>query len=409
MGISEVEFLGSDGEPEPENEHDDEDGRTRRRADSTPQTVAPQTVAPQTVAPQTVAPQTVATQSADESVGVDPPPRRRPRLFDPVFRPRATAKQQLLARRWVTPATGLLAVLILAVAGGAYAVIRQQSRAADDFDVAMISAQYLLRQDASGIDLELAVQNTGATMVELTGVSVDQPGLIRTAAADQSAGLAEYEAGSPSVSPLGVGTTITPVALAPKDVEIVTVPFRYDCSRSGARPVTRRVALAGYSSRGTAHALRLSLPLTGATPWQNRDLLRDALCDKPSPQADLAIAYGGIGNTLMELSPVRFNYSITLTAPPDTSVTINSISQDNPGISASTDPGLPVTVLDGQSVRLTVSWRVMSCVIATSVHSADGVQITATASQSVQTWDAKLGAQFTKDLDAEISTVCSGG
>jgi hypothetical protein len=51
----------------------------------------------------------------------------------------------------------------------------------------------------------------------------------------------------------------------------------------------------------------------------------------------------------------------------------------------------------------------MSCVIATSVHAVPGVRITASANQTTQSWDAKLGAQFTKDLDAEISTVCSGG
>jgi hypothetical protein len=43
------------------------------------------------------------------------------------------------------------------------------------------------------------------------------------------------------------------------------------------------------------------------------------------------------------------------------------------------------------------------------VHTGSGVEITASANQAVQTWHADLGAQFTKDLDAEITTVCSGG
>jgi len=101
--------------------------------------------------------------------------------------------------------------------------------------------------------------------------------------------------------------------------------------------------------------------------------------------------------------------TIVLTAPAATSVTVSSISQDNPGIAASIDPALPAVVLDGQTVRLTVSWRVTSCVIAASVHTGDGVEITASANQAVQTWHAGLGAQFTKDLDTEVSTVCSGG
>ncbi len=361
VGISEVEFLGSDDDAEP-----DGDG------------------------------------AAGTAPGSEPP-RRRPWPAGSVLR------EHLPAGRWVTPVTALLAALLLAVAGGAYAVVRQQSRTGDDFSVAMISAQYTLRQDASGIDLVMAVQNTGATMVELTGVSISQPGLIRLADGPQAPGTAEYEAGAPGVSPLGVGTQITPVALAPRDVEVVTIPFRYDCSSTGRPPVTRRVGLGGFSAHGAFHSLRIDLPLTDGTPWQDGDMLRSALCDHPSPQADLKISYGGVGNVLTGLTPIRFNYSVTLTAPADTSVIVESIAQDNPGISASTDPGLPVTVLDGQSVRRTITWQVMSCVIATSVHSADGVRITATANQSTQSWDAKLGAQFTKDLDAEINTVCSGG
>ncbi|MBS2962908.1 hypothetical protein KGA66_07630 [Actinocrinis puniceicyclus] len=394
MGISEVEFLGSDDDAEP-----DEPGATGTVPDRRDAGTAP---AGTTDTPTAHAEAAGSPRTRVETLGSEPP-RRRLRFLDPV------SQQRIAASRWVTPVTALLAALILAVGGGVFAVMRHQSQSTDEFSITMVSAQYTLRQDASGIDLMMAVQNTGATMVELTGVSIYQPGLIRFAQSGQAPGTAEYEAGAPGVSPLGVGTGITPVALAPKDVEVVAVPFRYDCSRSGEPPVTRTVSLGGFSSRGAFHALKVALPLTDATPWQGSDVLRTALCDRPSPQADLKITYNGIGDVLAELTPVRFNYSVTLTAPADTSVTVSSLSQDNPGISASTDPGLPVTVLDGQSVRLTISWRVMSCVIATSVHSVNGVQITATANQSVQTWDARLGPQFTKDLDAEISTVCSGG
>lgn len=352
MGISEVEFLGSDDESEPE-----PDDAARADADTSP----------------------------SSSLG-----------------------RRLRARGWVTPATVLLAVLILVVVGGAYAVTRHQQQGGDDFDVALVSAQYTLRQDASGLDLSMAVQNDGSAMVELTGVAVDQPGLIRFSQNEQAPGILEYEAGSPLQVPLGLGTAITPVALAPRDVEMLTVPFRYDCSKTTDPPVTHTVGLAGFSAHGTSHTIRLPLPLE-STPWQAGDVLRSALCTQPSPQADLKIGYGGIGDTLMELTPVRFNYSVTLSAPTTTAVTIESISQDNPGIAASTDPALPVTVLDGQTVRLTITWRVMSCIIATSVHAADGIEITASARQAVQSWDAKLGARFTKDLDGEISTVCSGG
>jgi hypothetical protein len=368
VGISEVEFLGPDDEAEPE--PDAEADAASARSD--------------------------AAESGPESVGSEPP--RRFRL--PGLGGRADA--------WVTPVTLLLAVLILVVAGGVYAVVRHKDRVSDGFDVVLISAQYTMRQDASGINLTMAVQNTGSTMVELTGVSVLQPGLIRFSQSEAAPDVTAFDAGSQQQSAFGPGTAITPIALAPKDVEMVIVPFRYDCANKALPPVNRNVGLTGFTAQGNSRSTQLVLP-PDATPWQSGGLMRSDLCNQPSAQADLEIAYDGYGNTLMALTPVRFNYTITLTAPAATSVTVSSISQDNPGISATTDPAVPITVLDGQSVRLTVTWRVMSCVIATSVHLADGIEITATANQSVQTWHAKLGPQFTKDLDAEISTVCSGG
>jgi hypothetical protein len=399
VGISEVEFLGPDDEAEPES--DDDAAPAGGDGAATAAAQAGATSAARTDGPASARTSAAAAESDRESLGSEPP-RRRIQL------PGFAVPARLRANGWITPVTTLLAVLILAVAGGAFAIVRHQERTADDFDLTLISAQYTLRQDASGIDLAMAVQNMGSTMIELTGVSIYQPGLIRFSQAEEAPGVTEFEVGSPQQSAFGLGTAINPIAISPRDVEMVTVPFRYDCSNRAEPPVTRTVGITGFSSRGNSRTVQLALPLD-ATPWQSRDALRTALCDQPSPQADLKVSYGGYGNTLIGLTPVRFNYSLTLTAPSSTPVTISSISQDNPGISATTDPPVPITVLDGQTVRLTVTWRVMSCVIATSVHAVPGVRITASANQTTQSWDAKLGAQFTKDLDAEISTVCSGG
>lgn len=314
-------------------------------------------------------------------------------------------------RRWIRrpsgPVATLLAALLVVIAAAGFTVVKQ-GRQSDDFDVRLVSAQYTMRQDASGIDLALALQNTGSSMVELTGVAVYQPGLIRFTQTGDATGVTESEAGATTTTALGPGTAITSLALTPKDVEVVTVPFRYDCGVSTFPAVDRSLSLAGFSARGTARTARLTLP-ADVTPWQPGGVLRSALCNQPTPESDLNVRYAGIGSTLMQLTPVRFDYTVALTAPTATPVTVTSISQDNPGIAASVDPQLPLEVLDGQTVLVTVTWRVMSCVIATSVHSADGVKITASAQQSVQTWDAGLGAQFTRDLDAEITTVCSGG
>jgi hypothetical protein len=297
--------------------------------------------------------------------------------------------------------TASLAALLIAVAAGAFAVVRQSESTADAFDISLLSAVYTLPQDASGIDLSLTLRNSGATMVELTGVALAQPGLIR---------LAQNTAGTESaasVAPAAVRNAITPIAVPPQGIEVLTVPFRYDCTSSATPPVTRTVSLAGLSAHGQTRTGLLMLP-SNASPWGPGNLMRSAVCEQPAPQTDLTVQYGGLGRTLMEVTPVSATYTITLTAPTATSVTVNRISQDNPGITASMDPQLPAEVLDGQTVSLTVSWRVVNCAIATSVHSGDGVEITATANQAVETWHASLGAQFSADLDAGINTVCSG-
>ena len=374
VGVSEVEFLGSGPEDRDEPDHE---------SDHDPKP-------PSGSAPDSGPDSGIEAGVEVEEAGYSSGRWRRPRL-----------------RRLSGPVAALLTAVLVLIAAGAFAFARQ-GRTDEAFNVTLISAQYSLPQDASGINLAIAVQNTGPAMVELTGIAVYQPGLIRLTQTGDAAGVTEAEAGATTVSALGTGTAITPVAMPPKDVEIITVPFRYDCNLRTDPPVARSISLAGFNARGAGRTAQLALP-HGTTPWElSGEALRTAVCGQPSPQADLKVGYGGIGNTLMALTPIRFNYSIELTAPAANSITVRSISQDNPGITGSIDPGLPVVVLDGQTVRLTVTWQVMSCVIATSVHSGGGVLITASKGQSVQTWDAKLGAQFTKDLDAEITTVCWG-
>ncbi len=389
VGISEVEFLGSGPED------DDEVAATTGSGNATG--TGTETDSDGTGPGSTASRSGTADAASEAEIGEAG--YSAPRLL--------WYQRRVRVRRPGAPVVALLAAVLVvaAVAGFAFA---RQSRAADDFSITVVSAQYTLPKDASGIDLAVAVQNTGSSMVELTGLAVYQPGLTRVTQTGDVLGATEAEAGASTMSALGSGTAITPVAMPPKDVEIITVPFHYNCGTKATPPTTRSFSLAGFSARGTARTAQLALPLD-VTPWQDGDVMRAAVCGLPTPESDLKIAYGGLGNTLMELTPVHFNYSILLTAPATTSVTVDSVSQDNPGISGSVDPGLPVVVLDGQTVRLTVSWRVMSCVIATGVRSGDGVQITASANQTVQTWHAALGAQFTKDLDAEVSTVCSGG
>lgn len=313
--------------------------------------------------------------------------------------------------RWYRPANApvlaSLAVVLLVVAGAAFAAV-QRNRSGDDFGLALISAQYTIRQDASGLDLTLAVQNTGSTMVELTGVSLYQPGLVRQTQTGDGTGVTETEAGAATASALGPGTAITSLAITPKDVEVVTVPFRYDCGVSTFPAVSRSLSLAGFSARGTARTARLTLP-TDVTPWQDGNIVRQALCEQPTPESDLSLAYGaGTGSTQIPQAPMQFTYTLVLSASGAGPVTVSSVSLANPGIATSVEPKLPVTLVGGESVRLNVTWYVKNCVIATSAHSADGVNITASASQNVQTWVATLGAQFVRELDAGVGIACSG-
>ena len=314
--------------------------------------------------------------------------------------------------RWYRPQNAPVLVSLVAalvvVAAAAFAAV-QHDRSGDDFGVSLISAQYTVRQDASGIDLTLALQNTGSSMIELTGVSVYQPGLIRLTQTGDAAGVTETEAGATTASALGPGTAITSIAVTPKDVEVVTVPFRYDCGISNLPPVSRAVSLAGFSARGTARTARLALP-TSVTPWQAGSVVRSALCNQPNPASNVSLAYiGENGSTHSSpQAPIQFSYSAELTSSGTVPIAISSISQDNPGIATSVDPSMPITLIHGR-VQLTVTWWVTNCIIATSARSADGVKITATAQQDVQTWDVKLGSRFNSDLASGISIQCSGG
>ena len=316
-------------------------------------------------------------------------------------------------RRWFRPQNApvivSLVAVVLVVAGAAFAAV-QKSRSANDFGVSLISAQYIVRQDASGIDLTLALQNTGSTMIELTGISMYQPGLIRMTQTGDAAGVTETEAGATTASALGPGTAITELALTPRDIEVLTVPFRYDCGVTTIPPVSRSVSLAGFSARGTARTAQVTLP-SDVTPFQGGNVVRSALCTQPSPEANVSVLYEGETSAPQYPlgKPPRYTYTAILTAPGPNNVTINSISSDNPGIATSIDSELPITLVNGEDVNLNITWYVSSCVIATSAHSADGVKITASMQQTVQTWDQPLGNRFNADLAAGISTTCSGG
>ncbi len=421
VGISEIEFLdsdeGDDDEPHPEDDEgsggrtaaDDDTGRGTGTKTGTGTGTATGTgttagAATNTAARATADARARSAQSATESVGEALP---QSRWYDRYVRLMAPARVPSLHRPG-KPVIALLVVLALAIGAAVYNGVRQQ-KAADDFTLKLVSAAYTLPQDASGVNLSIAVQNTGSTMIDLTGVAVFQSGLVRQTQTGDITGATEAEAGSSSASALGPGTAITPVPMPPNDIELVTVPFRYDCAAKSALPPAHTISFTGFSAHGTARTQQLALPST-TTPFDaSGKIMRDAVCSQPTPKDDLTVKYAGINNVRAALSPVQFSYSILLHAPASADVTVNSISQDNPGITGSTDPALPVRVLDGQTIVLTVTWRVMSCVIATSVHSADGIEITASANQAVQSWHASLGTQFTGDLDGEISTVCSGG
>jgi hypothetical protein len=353
VGISEIEFLGS-GAP-------DEDAPPQSPPDTQPAAAGP---------------------------GGAPQSRDAPSPFAQI---RALRIADLPGGR----VTAVLAALLATAAAAAFAVVRQDRSAADAFDLSLISASYTLTQDASGIDLSLALRNTGSTLVELTAVGVTQPGLIRLAR------------DSATAAPPPARDAIAPTTIPPGAVEQLTVPFRYDCASHATAPVARTVSLTGLSARGTARTEQLALP-PAATPWDPGGFMRSTACGQPAPETELAVRYGGPGRNRMDVAPVRDVYTVVLTAPNAVPVTVENVDQDRQGIALDVDPALPAEVLDGQSVTLTVSWRVTDCAAAATAH-PDGVEITAAVSRTAQTWHAPLGDQFAADLAARIRAVCPAG
>ena len=287
-----------------------------------------------------------------------------------------------------TPAAALLAVVVTVVAALSLAVATG-SATGGRFDLSVVSASYSSSPDETGVTLQVSVRNLGSAMVELTDLAVAQPGLV------------------PSGTNGGFMQAGLPVAVPPEQTVSVPLVFNFDC-RITAEPAPATTARAsGYDTRGIARSQKLSLP-PSADPWSIGGETRPSFCAIPAPKSDLQVAYGGIGDTLMQLTPVRFVYSLLLTAPAARSITVAGITHDNPGIAASFDPPLPLTVLDGQTVRETVTWQVMSCVLAKDGASGDGLEVMASNPREAENWLAPLGAQFARDITADIDAVCQG-
>jgi hypothetical protein len=284
-----------------------------------------------------------------------------------------------------SPAAALTAVVAVVVAALCLALL--PGSAGGRFDLAVVSASYTAAPNQTGISLQVGVQNLGSSMVELTDLAVAQPGLV------------------PSGTDGGFTQTGLPAALPPGQSVNIALVFTYDCRTSAEPPAATTMRAAGFDTRGLARTATLSLPAT-ADPWSLGD--RSDFCALPAPQDDLTVHYGGLGNTVTSVTPVRFNYTLVLTAPPSRSITVAGLTPDNSGEIMAVDPSLPLTVLDGQTVRLTVTWQVASCTLARSPDATDGIQVMASNPREAENWDVHLGAQYARDTVAEIETVCPG-
>ena len=287
-----------------------------------------------------------------------------------------------------TPAAALLAVVVTVVAALGLAV-STGSATGGRFDLAVASASYTTSPDEIGITLTVSVRNTGPAMVELTDLAVAQPGLI------------------PSGTNGGFMQAGLPTAIPPGQAVSVPLVFTFDC-RIATEPQAATTARAsGYDTRGVARSQTLSLP-SSADPWSIGGATRPGFCAIPAPKSDLKIQYVGVGDTLTALNPIRFVYTVLFQAPPTRSITLAAITHDNPGITAAYDPPLPLTVLEGQTVRVTATWQVLNCVLAKNDASSSGLQIMASNPREAENWLADLGPQFARDIAADIEAVCPG-
>jgi hypothetical protein len=281
-----------------------------------------------------------------------------------------------------------MAVVVTVVAALGLAV-STGSATGGRFDLAVVSASYTSPPDEIGVTLEVSVRNTGPAMVELTDLAVAQPGLV------------------PSGTNGGFMQAGLPTAIPPGQTVSVPLVFSFDC-RITSEPQAATTALAsGYDTRGVARTQTLSLP-SSADPWSTGGATRPSFCAIPAPRSDLKIQYAGVGDTLMALSPVRFVYTVLFQAPPTRSITLAGITHDNPGITATYDPPLPLTVLEGQTVRVTVTWQVLNCTLAKDDTSGNGLEIMASNPREAENWLADLGPQFVRDVGADIEAVCPG-
>jgi len=287
-----------------------------------------------------------------------------------------------------TPAAALIAVVVTVVAALCLAVATG-SATGGRFDLAVVSASYISSPDEIGIVLDMSVRNTGPAMVELTDLAVAQPGLV------------------PSGTNGGFTQAGLPTAIPPGQTVSVPLVFTFDCQTTAEPRAATTARASGYDTRGVARTQTLSLP-PGADPWSIGGATRPSFCAIPAPKSDLKIRYAGIGGTLMTLSPIRFAYTVLFQAPPTRSITLAGITHDNPGITATYDPPLPLTVLNGQTVRVTVTWQVLNCVLAKNGTSGNGLEIMASNPREAENWLADLGPQFARDLDADIEAVCPG-
>ena len=256
------------------------------------------------------------------------------------------------------------------------------------FDLAVVSASYSSAADETGIVLNVSVENLGSSMVELTQLAVAQPGLI------------------PSGTNGGFMQAGLPTAVPPGQQVTVPLVFTFDCKLSSEPPAATTADADGFDANGVARSATLRLPAS-ADPWTLAGQARPSFCAIPAPQNDLTVSYGGSDAVPGPSSPAHFAYTVLLTAPPTRSIDVAGLTHDNPGLIASFDPSLPMTVLDGQTIRLTVTWRILNCALAQDgTGEADGVEIMASNQREAENWDAHLGPGFAHDLAADIGAAC---
>ncbi|MEV6207795.1 Tat pathway signal sequence domain protein [Kitasatospora sp. NPDC051914] len=99
-------------------------------------------------------------------------------------------------------------------------------------------------------------------------------------------------------------------------------------------------------------------------------------------------------------------FALRVSAEADEPYEVTAVRQSYPGLSVSVTGGLPVRVTPGQSVLLTVEYRVTDCAGAPPDAGMPFLDVTLRNTRAIETVSQILGARYARDLSERLHSAC---